>query len=123
MKYEFGAVETCDMCGSRSFRFLGMRLSASQGRNPKAAEGIAVPVKSCRCGLVFADPQPIPENIAPLRIPARAALTKALRWLKPHSSQCIRRSISTSSASAVSPATMSPSIITQSAMSHTFPVH
>ena len=64
MKYEFRAVEACDMCGGRSFKLLGMRLSTSQGRNPRSAEGIAVPVKRCRCGLVFADPQPIPEDIA-----------------------------------------------------------
>jgi hypothetical protein len=42
-----------------------MRLSASQGLTPRKAEGIAVPVKRCNdCGLIFSDPQPIPENLS-----------------------------------------------------------
>ncbi|WP_294006456.1 class I SAM-dependent methyltransferase [Sphingomonas sp.] len=65
MRYEFKPVSACNMCGSTDFRFLGMRLSASQGWTPRRAKGIAVPVKRCRaCGLVFADPQPIPESLA-----------------------------------------------------------
>jgi ubiquinone/menaquinone biosynthesis C-methylase UbiE len=53
------------MCGSSDFAMLGMRLSASQGFSPRKAEGIAVPIKKCSsCGLVFADPQPIPENLS-----------------------------------------------------------
>ena len=65
MRYEFRPVSACDMCGGRSFRLLGMRLSASQGLRPRKAEGIAVPVKQCvDCGLIFADPQPVPEDLS-----------------------------------------------------------
>jgi 2-polyprenyl-3-methyl-5-hydroxy-6-metoxy-1,4-benzoquinol methylase len=65
LRYEFRPVAACDMCGSTDFRMLGMRLSASQGRNPRQAEGIAVPVKRCRrCGLVFSDPQPVPDDLS-----------------------------------------------------------
>lgn len=64
MRYEFRPVDCCNMCGSSDFMMLGMRLSASQGFRPRKAEGIAVPVKKCAsCGLVFADPQPVPENL------------------------------------------------------------
>lgn len=53
------------MCGDppSEFRTLGLRLNRSQGLNPRAATGIAVSVRKCgRCGLVFADPQPIPTS-------------------------------------------------------------
>jgi SAM-dependent methyltransferase len=66
MNYRFVAIVICDMCGSDSSRhkIMGMRLNRSQGRSPKARCGIAVSVKKCRnCGLVFADPQPIPRQI------------------------------------------------------------
>src|ERR687897_3348954 len=65
MRYEFQPVSRCNMCGSSHFEFLGMRLSASQGRNPRKAEGIAVAVKQCRkCGLIFPDPLPVPHSLA-----------------------------------------------------------
>ena len=65
MRYDFRPVAECDMCGGQSFRMLGMRLSASQGLNPRAAQGIAVPVKQCRdCSLIFADPQPVPDDLS-----------------------------------------------------------
>src|SRR5687767_8990260 len=65
MRYDFKPVDRCNMCGSDRFAMLGMRLSASQGMNPRKAEGIAVPVKRCReCGLVFADPQPVPDTLS-----------------------------------------------------------
>ena len=64
MRYDFRPVPACNMCGSASFALLGMRLGAHQGFNPRQAEGIAVPVKQCRsCGLIFADPQPVPANL------------------------------------------------------------
>jgi SAM-dependent methyltransferase len=64
MRYDFRAVTACNMCGSADFKMLGMRLSASQGLNPRRAEGIAVPVKQCRsCGLIFADPLPVPDKL------------------------------------------------------------
>lgn len=65
MHYKFRPVPACDMCGGRSFKLLGMRLSASQGMRPRTAEGIAVAVKRCRdCGLVFSDPQPVPNDLS-----------------------------------------------------------
>lgn len=65
MRYEFRPVDRCNMCGGTQFRFLGMRLSTSQGLSPRQAMGIAVPVKQCvDCGLIFADPQPVPESLA-----------------------------------------------------------
>lgn len=64
MRYEFVRVGACNMCGSQSFQQLGLRLNRSQGLSPKAADGIAVSVKKCReCGLVFADPQPVPAEL------------------------------------------------------------
>lgn len=65
MQYEFRPVKACNMCGSTRMRMLGMRLSASQGYTPRKAEGISVPVKKCTaCGLVFADPQPVPASLS-----------------------------------------------------------
>jgi SAM-dependent methyltransferase len=81
MRYEFG-LRTCNMCGSADFRLLGMRLSASQGRNPRQAEGIAVPVKRCRtCGLVFSDPQPVPQSLSDhYGLPPEDYWGEALAW-------------------------------------------
>lgn len=65
MRYEFKPVVRCNMCGSENFRMLGMRLSSSQGLDPRKAEGVAVPIKRCRdCGLIFSDPQPFPDNLS-----------------------------------------------------------
>lgn len=65
--YQFAPVAQCDMCGAEpgNFRTLGLRLNRSQGLHPRAATGIAVSVRKCGCcGLVFADPQPIPASFA-----------------------------------------------------------
>lgn len=65
LSYRFDPVGACDMCGADpgKFQMMGMRLNRSQGLNPRAAPGIAVSVKKCRsCGLVFADPQPVPAS-------------------------------------------------------------
>ena len=65
LTYSFRTTTACDMCGAGpdQFAVLGLRLNRSQGLNPKAADGIAVTVKKCgRCGLIFADPQPVPAN-------------------------------------------------------------
>jgi len=64
--YTFVRVAKCDMCGAGpdKHRMMGLRLNASQGRSPKSASGIAVSVKRCsECGLVFADPRPVPADI------------------------------------------------------------
>jgi SAM-dependent methyltransferase len=62
--YTFRPVPLCEMCGSANRRLLGLRLSASQGLRPRRAEGIAVPVKRCQCGMVYADPLPVPAAMA-----------------------------------------------------------
>lgn len=82
MRYEFRPVAACNMCGSSSFKFLGMRLSASQGLSPRKAQGIAVPVKRCRsCGLVFADPLPVPDDLADhYGLPAESYWAQASDW-------------------------------------------
>lgn len=43
---------------------IGMRLNQSQGMRPRHVSGIAVSVKRCECGLIFADPQPVPDDLA-----------------------------------------------------------
>jgi SAM-dependent methyltransferase len=66
-KYMFVEVERCEMCGAPAseHRMLGMRLNRSQGRRPSANPGIAVGVMKCeRCDLIFANPLPIPADIA-----------------------------------------------------------
>jgi 2-polyprenyl-3-methyl-5-hydroxy-6-metoxy-1,4-benzoquinol methylase len=63
--YTFHSVTKCDMCGSSSFRQLGMRLNRTQGMEPRKADGIAVSVKQCRdCDLIFSDPQPVPRKLS-----------------------------------------------------------
>jgi SAM-dependent methyltransferase len=65
MRYAFNPVAACDMCGSTNFAMLGMRLNTSQGLRPRRAAGISVPIKRCRtCGLIFADPQPVPDDLS-----------------------------------------------------------
>ena len=67
LSYTFVAVDACEMCGSAPGKhsLMGLRLNASQGRNPKRASGIAVSVRRCsECGLVFADPRPVPADIS-----------------------------------------------------------
>ena len=53
------------MCGRTDFNVLGKRLNQHQGRNPKQKIGITTTVVQCRaCGLIFANPLPIPQRIA-----------------------------------------------------------
>lgn len=64
LRYSFQPVDRCDMCGSDRFRLHGLRLNGTQGVRPRRASGIAVSVKQCRdCGLIFADPLPVPASI------------------------------------------------------------
>jgi hypothetical protein len=54
------------MCSSpiEEHKVLGKRLNRSQGRNPKSKTGITTTVCKCnRCGLVFANPMPVPSQI------------------------------------------------------------
>ncbi len=82
MRYEFRPIVRCNMCASTDSRFLGMRLSTSQGLDPRTAEGVAVPVKRCRdCGLIYADPQPVPEDMADhYGVPPEDYWGEALTW-------------------------------------------
>lgn len=66
MRYEFKEVTHCEMCGAATsqHKILGQRRNSHQGAFPRRKGGVTVAVKKCRnCGLVFADPQPIPVNI------------------------------------------------------------
>jgi 2-polyprenyl-3-methyl-5-hydroxy-6-metoxy-1,4-benzoquinol methylase len=64
--YRFQPVLACDMCGAsdRAFVVMGRRLNRSQGPWPRARTGITTSVCRCRrCGLVFANPQPVPSSV------------------------------------------------------------
>lgn len=64
MNYNFQGVDTCNMCGSQDFKIMGRRLNTAQGLRPKKRIGISTTVVKCRnCGLVFANPLPVPESI------------------------------------------------------------
>ncbi len=66
-RYTFVDIETCEMCQAPAseHRMLGMRLNRSQGRAPRSRPGIAVGVMKCgQCGLIFANPLPIPADIS-----------------------------------------------------------
>ncbi|HET9336713.1 MAG TPA: class I SAM-dependent methyltransferase [Sphingomicrobium sp.] len=64
-RYQFEPIKACNMCGSARAKMLGMRLSGSQGFSPGKTEGIAVPIKRCLdCGLIYSDPQPIPDSLS-----------------------------------------------------------
>jgi 2-polyprenyl-3-methyl-5-hydroxy-6-metoxy-1,4-benzoquinol methylase len=54
------------MCGSdvSAHRILGKRLNNLQGKNPRKKTGITTTVAKCNtCGLIYSNPQPVPENI------------------------------------------------------------
>ena len=64
-RYTFRSADSCNMCGAsqEDLRPLGMRLNRSQGFSPKRLTGVAVGVRKCAsCGLIFSDPQPIPDR-------------------------------------------------------------
>lgn len=54
------------MCNNNTInsKVLGKRLNQSQGKNPKAKIGITTTICKCNyCGLIYSNPQPIPNNI------------------------------------------------------------
>lgn len=52
------------MCGDDGRQILGKRLNSHQGLRPRSKRGIAVTVVQCdRCGLIYADPRPVPESV------------------------------------------------------------
>ena len=63
--YRFEPVAACVMCGSADARTLGRRLNRHQGLRPRGVVGIAATVVQCRaCGLIYANPRPVPEALA-----------------------------------------------------------
>ena len=63
--YRFEPVVACVMCGTRDARTLGRRLNAHHGLRPRRVVGIATTVvQCCRCGLIYANPRPVPESLA-----------------------------------------------------------
>src|SRR4051794_10361315 len=64
MKYNFHDVPACNMCASKKRKIMGRRMNTSQGLRPKSKIGISTTVVKCLdCGLVYADPLPVPDNI------------------------------------------------------------
>ena len=66
MRYAFNDIDKCNMCESPtiSHKILGRRLSKSQGKNPRKKKGITTTVCQCsNCGLIYANPLPIPFDI------------------------------------------------------------
>lgn len=65
--YHFQSVTACEMCGSseNEWRIKGRRLDRSQGWRPWRVSGAATTVVRCRvCGLVFANPMPLPATLS-----------------------------------------------------------
>ncbi len=63
--YRFEPVVACVMCGSTGAKTLGRRLNGHQGLRPRRAVGVATTVVQCRaCGLIYANPRPVPETLA-----------------------------------------------------------
>jgi len=59
----FNEILSCNMCNSDNFKVTGIRLNQSQGFRPKTKKGIAVTICKCQsCGLIFSNPQPIPQS-------------------------------------------------------------
>jgi ubiquinone/menaquinone biosynthesis C-methylase UbiE len=66
VRYYFNYVQQCEMCGSAAdkHKLLGKRLNQSQGKTPNEKWGITTTVAKCtNCGLVFANPQPVPFDL------------------------------------------------------------
>jgi ubiquinone/menaquinone biosynthesis C-methylase UbiE len=66
MKYTFEIIENCNMCDTSTSTqiVLGKRLNQSQGKKPKNKIGITTTVCKCsNCGLIYANPLPIPDDI------------------------------------------------------------
>jgi SAM-dependent methyltransferase len=67
MKYAFHPITECKLCGSGSgdHKVLGRRLDRRQGLFPRSLPGLAVTVLRCRrCGLIFPNPLPLPEQVS-----------------------------------------------------------
>ena len=65
-KYSFQHISNCNMCGdaTEQHKILGKRLNKSQGLRPQKKTGLTISVCKCsNCGLIYSNPQPIPNNI------------------------------------------------------------
>ncbi|MBK6267008.1 class I SAM-dependent methyltransferase [Marivirga sp. S37H4] len=65
--YTYYEIGNCNMCQAPSIQFkvLGKRLNKSQGFKPHLLSGITTTVMKCNnCGLIFSNPQPVPDSIA-----------------------------------------------------------
>lgn len=66
IQYAFRGIDNCNMCSSpvSTHRILGKRMNRSQGKNPRNKIGITTTIMKCNgCGLVYSNPQPIPDSI------------------------------------------------------------
>lgn len=62
--YRYETVNNCPMCLSSQQRVLGQRMNRRQGLRPSRLAGITTTIVRCReCGLTFANPKPLPENL------------------------------------------------------------
>ena len=66
LEYKFNYVEKCNMCSSyaSTHKILGRRLNQSQGKNPQKKIGISTTICKCiNCGLIYSNPQPVPQTL------------------------------------------------------------
>lgn len=66
LRYYFNYTNICNMCYSNTnkHKILGKRLNQSQGKKPKCKNGITTTIAKCsECGLIYANPQPVPFDI------------------------------------------------------------
>jgi ubiquinone/menaquinone biosynthesis C-methylase UbiE len=67
LSLDFKEIQNCNMCYASAdhFEVMGVRLNQSQGFKPSRKKGVAVTICRCNaCGLVFADPQPLPKHFS-----------------------------------------------------------
>ena len=66
LRYSFNYVDSCNMCDSKTdtHKILGKRLNKSQGLRPKNKTGVTTTIAKCSsCGLIYANPQPVPFDL------------------------------------------------------------
>jgi SAM-dependent methyltransferase len=64
--YYFKDIERCSMCGdsAHGHSVIGKRLNRSQGLFPRRKKGVTTTIVKCSgCGLIYANPLPVPLNI------------------------------------------------------------
>jgi 2-polyprenyl-3-methyl-5-hydroxy-6-metoxy-1,4-benzoquinol methylase len=65
LSYGFKVSDRCNMCGNTTnISILGKRLNGTQGKRPASKMGITTTIVKCEnCGLIFSNPQPMPQNL------------------------------------------------------------